>query len=106
VRGTDGSFTTFQAPGAGTGGGPYGTYPTSIDAGGNIAGWDLSLHPYYVYHGFVRATGGAIVTFEVPGGGYATQQGTSAASINDLGLIAGSYVDSNGGSHGFLVTPQ
>jgi hypothetical protein len=105
VRGIDGSFATFQAPGAGSGGGPYGTYPAGINAGGNIVGWDISLSPYYVYHGFVLAPDGAIIAFEAPGAGTGIQQGARAASINDLGLVTGYYLDSNGDSHGFLLIP-
>jgi hypothetical protein len=41
----------------------------------------------------------------VPGAGTGIQQGARAASINDLGLVAGSYLDSNGDSHGFLLIP-
>jgi hypothetical protein len=54
----------------------------------------------------VRGSDGTITTFEAPGSGTGIQGGTSAASVNDLGLIAGSYLDSNLGSHGFLLIPQ
>ena len=105
MRRIDGSFAVFQAPNAGSGGGPYGTYPAGINASGNIVGWDISLSPYYVYHGFTRAPGGAIITFEAPGAGTGIQQGARAASVNDLGQIAGSYLDSDTDSHGFLLIP-
>jgi predicted membrane protein len=85
-------FTTFDAPGAGTSQGE-GTVGYSINAAGVIAG-------YYIgpsgWHGFVRAPGGAITSFDPPG-----SSETIATSINTEGVIAGSY-DDGGQSEGYV----
>lgn len=48
-----------------------------------------------------RAT---IITFDAPGAGTDTYQGTYAFSINPEGAIAGDYEDANNVYHGFLRT--
>jgi hypothetical protein len=98
---------TFDAPGADTPPGDYnGTYPSGINALGVIAGSYQGADT--VYHGFVRRPDGHFTTFEAPGadttaGSY---NGTSPSSINDLGVITGSFSDASGLSHGFLRTPD
>lgn len=57
-----------------------------------------------VNHGFLRISSGHIVTFNVPGAGTATGQGTIPSSNNDMDAITGDYVDSAGVFHGFLLT--
>jgi hypothetical protein len=49
--GSEPSFTTFEAPGSGTGA-SQGTIPFSISTAGDITG--TCLDASYVYHGFVR----------------------------------------------------
>ena len=98
---------TFDAPGADSTPGDYnGTYPSGINALGVIAGSYQGADT--VYHGFVRRPDGQFTTFEAPGadttaGSY---NGTSPSSINDLGVITGSFNDASGLSHGFLRTPD
>jgi hypothetical protein len=98
---------SFDAPGADTTPGDYnGTYPSGINALGVIAGSYQSADT--VYHGFLRSPGGEFITFQAPGadttaGSY---NGTNPSSINDLGVITGSYWDANGFSHGFLRSPD
>ena len=46
-----------------------------------------------------------IITFDVPGAGTGPGQGTFGVGPNDLGAIAGFYVDSSYGLHGFLRNP-
>src|ERR1039457_4768745 len=60
------TFTTFEAPGSGTGA-SQGTIPFSINTAGATAGmyYDASN----AYHGFVRAVTGTITTFQAPGAG-------------------------------------
>jgi len=53
-------------------------------------------------HGFVRAADGTITTFDAPGAGTGSGQGTVAGSINQDGVIAGDYVDPGGVEHGFV----
>ncbi len=103
VRAPDGSFTTFDVPGAGTGSG-QGTYSDGINPSGAIPG------PYTdasgVLHGYVRAADGAITRFDAPGAGTAPGQGTLGENINTAGAIDGSYFDANGASHGFVRSKQ
>jgi hypothetical protein len=72
VRAPDGTFTTFDVPGAG----PDRGQSESINPAGTIAG--VYLDANFVVHGFVRARDCAITTFDVPGAGTAFLQGTIA----------------------------
>ena len=100
VRAGDGTFTTFAAPGAGTGQ----TQPLSINPGGAITGWFID--PSNVYHGFVRTPDGTITSFDAPGADTSgSGLGTFPVSINDQGQITGYYIDANSVFHGFLRLP-
>ena len=93
VRAPDGSFVAFDPPGA-----TY-TEPNDINAAGMITG---SYHDEnYVFHGFVRVNG-SIITFDVPGAGTGSFQGTNAAAIDHGGTVTGYYIDANGMVHGFI----
>ena len=89
VRATDGTLTTFHAPGLGTGDGPMPnvTSPQAINAAAVVTGY--FYHGGAGPHGFVRGPGGDTVTFDVPG---VTAFNTSPRSINSAGAIAGSYL--------------
>ena len=90
-------FTTFDAPGAGTG--PFqGTLPQAINPAGAIAG--LYLDASSLYHGFLRDPDGALTTIDVPGA-----HQTFPYSINPAGAIAG-YYGVAGVIHGFLRAPN
>lgn len=56
-----------------------------------------------VNHGFVRSQRGEITTFDVPGAGSGSGQGTIPGSIDPAGGITGFYVDASNVSHGFLL---
>jgi hypothetical protein len=99
VRGTDGTVTLFDAPGAGTGKNE-GTFPTSINSGGVITG--MVDDTKSVYHGFVRPTGGTITEFDAPGANLSLDAGTVPMSINTAGTITGMYRDSSLVYHGFV----
>ena len=99
VRAPDGTFTTFDAPGAGTGL-FQGTNPFSINPAGAIAGYTVDASN--VTHGFLRARDGTITTYDVPGAGTGFFQGTFGLNINPAGVIAGDYVDESNAHHGFL----
>ncbi|MGC9948033.1 MAG: hypothetical protein ABSF64_16835, partial [Bryobacteraceae bacterium] len=90
------SFTRFDVPEAGAGA-DQGTLAISINTAGAVAGYyyDADNLP----HGFVRAAGGTITTFDAPGAGC-----TYAVSINTAGAIAGYYCDAGNlsFSHGFV----
>jgi hypothetical protein len=53
----------------------------------------------------VRASDGAITTFDVPGAGTGPFQGTIPLCNNPVGAITGYYIDANDVTHGFLRTP-
>ena len=46
------------------------------------------------------------VTFDVPGAGTGSGQGTFAGTINPAGVVAGAYSDASGVNHGFLRSPD
>jgi hypothetical protein len=75
LRAPDGTFTTFDAPGAGTGA-YQGTFAISINPAGAITGYYTDASN--VDHGFLRARDGTITTFEAPGSGTGAYQGTQS----------------------------
>ena len=99
VLDANGTFTIFDAPGAGA----IGTNPVSINAHGVITGWYTDASN--VFHGFVRARDGNITTIDVTGAGTCPFQGTQAVATNPAGATAGIYIDSNNVAHGFLRSP-
>ena len=130
VRGSGGAMTSFSAPGANTSAAMVkgllarlkhtaseanstswtniasileGTAAVSIDATYGIAGTFFDADK--TAHGFVRATGGAITTFDAPLAGTGAYQGTAGFAVNGAGTIAGTWADANSVLHGFLYTP-
>jgi hypothetical protein len=103
LRSPDGKFTTFDAPGAGTGSfqgtGCPSDCPTSLNDWGAITG--IYIDANFVYHGYLRSPEGKIVTVDPVGSIFTFSDG-----INDLGSITGYYVDANGVYHGFLRIPD
>src|SRR5438477_81589 len=92
------TFTTFDAPGAGTGPFPQGTFSYGgINPAGAIAGYYTD--DSNVSHGFLRAPSGAFTTFDVPGAGTGDGQGTFAPvfgfNLNPQGTITGNYIDAS-----------
>jgi hypothetical protein len=53
----------------------------------------------------VRSKQGAITTFDPPGAGTGSGQGTFCNQINPAGAIAGYYLDANNVFHGYLRNP-
>ena len=98
LRYPDGVFTTFRVPGSPA------TYTGGINSEGMIVGSYTDAAG--AYHGFERCVDGMIVTFDAPGAGHKSGQGTSPASINLDGAIVGSYQDPSRVNHGFLRTPD
>ena len=103
IRSQDGSFTIFDAPGAGTAAG-QGTRAYAINPSGAITGHFTDSVD--TAHGYVRSNQGVITVFDAPGAGTGLGQGTfpinSPQLINPNGAITGYYVDSAFVSHGFL----
>ena len=109
VRATDGTITTFDGPGAGTGAGTIplptgsnpGTYAIAGDACGLVAGYVVDSRD--VAHGYLRGVDGTLTMFDVPHAGTGPGQGTFAGNMSLSGeVIAGQYVDATGMNHGFL----
>lgn len=101
VRSADGVFRTFDAA-------AYPpcciwSFPSGINSAGAIAG---SFNDGFgVNHGFLRARDGSLTTFDVPGAGTGSNQGTVPLGINPAGVITGLYLDPNYVYHGFLWVP-
>jgi hypothetical protein len=112
IRYPDGTLKTFEAPGAGTGSYQCTGCPgcaLGFNQWGAIAGVYIDANS--VQHGFLRSPDGEFTTFDVPGAGTGSYQGTGCpsdcpTSLNDLGAIMGSYIDKNGVLHGYLRTPK
>ena len=100
VRSKNGTFSTFDAPGAGTGAG-QGTLPESNNTSGDIAG--NYLDGSGVNHGFVRDKKGNFSVFNIPGAGTGAGQGTIPLSNNNSNQITGEDIDGGNVTHGFLV---
>jgi hypothetical protein len=108
VRSPDGKLSTFDVPGAGTGSYQGTGCPgcaTGFNQSGAIAGTYIDGNS--VQHGFLRNREGKFTTFDAPGAGNASFQGTGCSSdcptsLNDLGQITGVYVDADFAFHGYL----
>ena len=112
IRGPDGTLTPFDAPGAGTGSYQGTSCPgcsPGLNQWGAIAG--IYSDANSVNHGFLRSREGKFTTFDAPGAGTASYQGTGCpsdcpTSLNDSGAIMGTYIDANYTYHGYLRRPD
>ena len=95
------TFTTFNAPSAGTGV-LQGTIPININSAGDVTGVYLGASNFPLAHGFVRTANGTLTEFDAPGAGTDTTEGTFPSSINTAGAVAGTYIDANEAYHGFV----
>jgi hypothetical protein len=94
------TFTTFNAPGAGTGK-AQGTIALNINTAGAVTG--IYYDSNGLAHGFVRpAGGGTIAVFDAPGAGTGTNQGTFPISINAAGTVVGMLANSSNVYGGFM----
>jgi hypothetical protein len=75
-------------------------YAESINPAGAITGYYTDATN--AYHGFLRARDETITTFDAPGAGTASFQGTVPQGINPAGAITGYYTDASYAHHGFL----
>ena len=81
VRSSDGTITSFDAPGHGIQPG-HGTVGESINPTAEIAG--VYVDASNVFHGFLRHRDGSFVTFDAPGAGTGSGQGTFVAFPDGL----------------------
>jgi hypothetical protein len=100
VRSSQGTFTTYDVPGAGAGAG-QGTLPESNNTPGAITGQFIDGN--FVNHAFVRSNQGIFSTFDVPGMGTGAGQGAIPVANNDTGAIVGEAIDGGTVIHGFLA---
>jgi probable HAF family extracellular repeat protein len=107
VRSRGGSFTSFDAPGAGNTPNAYpiqGTQATSINSTGTIVGYYTDSSGNFVSHCFLWAPNGTITNIDPPGSLGSSNQGPIV--INEAGAVAGNYTSPiDYGTHGFLRTP-
>jgi hypothetical protein len=89
-----GTFTSFDAPGAGTGSG-QGTFPVAIDRDGLIGGYmmDSTNTP----HGFLRSSNGVFTAVNPP-----SSTRSQINAINSLGQAVGTFDTPNRQTHAFL----
>jgi hypothetical protein len=113
LRSPDGTFTTWVGPGAcETNGsqGCYGSGASNINAFGIIVGGFEDNSGNFVHHNMVRSRDGKLRISDVPGSGTGSYQGTGcpgcSLGFNQLGAIAGIYIDANSVQHGFLSSPN
>ncbi len=98
LRSPAGTIKALIVPGA------VESLPRAINSAGAVTGQWLPAFAA-AFSGFVTGAEGEITTFAVPGAGTAVNTGTYPTGVNEAGVIAGYYTDSNGVSHGFLRIP-
>jgi probable HAF family extracellular repeat protein len=96
LRNTDGTYVSFDAPGAGTAEN-QGTIAVAINGSGMIMGYFADTNT--VYHGFIRDVSGRFTEFSAPGAGTIAFRGTFPAAINSSGEVVG-YSFTNTRSYG------
>jgi hypothetical protein len=104
IRSPNGAFTQIDAPDAGTGPFPQGTFvseitPMGINPEGATIGFYVDANS--VQHGFVRSSGGKITEFDPAGSTFTTPN-----AIDLLGNVVGFYFDANSVGYGFLRDPH
>ncbi len=109
----NGDMTSFDVPAAGKAQLPHafymaGTYPTSINRVGEIAGSYIDADA--VSHAFLRTRHGGIVGLTIPEASTTmispfVPAGTMALQVSDRGAVVGYYTDANDVDHGFVWWP-
>jgi hypothetical protein len=104
IRSPNGTFTQIDAPDAGPGPFPQGTFvssntPMGINAEGAVIGNYADANS--VQHGFVRSAKGKITEFDPAGSTF-----TETNAIDLLGNIVGFYFDANSVGYGYLRDPR
>jgi hypothetical protein len=104
VRSPDGTFTQIDAPDAGTGPFPQGTFvsqntPMGINAENTVIGNYVDANSNQ--HGFVRSANGATTEFDPPGSIF-----TETNAIDVFGNVVGFYFDANFVGYGYLRDPH
>jgi hypothetical protein len=106
IRAAAGAITTYTAPLAGISGvgsttGGKGTFFTSMDSAGDIAGYYSDANN--LYHAlFLTAGSTAMTYFDDPSAAAFGHLGTAATAINASGVVTGFYRDANLVYHGYV----
>lgn len=102
LRTRNGAVTEFdvKAAASGPGLGTTTAWAQCINPSGAITGYYMDN--IGAVHGYVRAPGGIITTFDAPGAGTGAGQGTYTWAINPAGATAGVSLDLNNVYHGLL----
>ena len=106
LRDPDGTFTTFDARGAGIEAveGTWTATTYTLNPAGAITGWYVDSG--MALHGYLRTAKGNVSTFDVPGAGTDAIQGTVPLGLNPERAVTGFYLDGNSVFHGFLRSPR
>jgi len=105
LRRSDGTFTTFDVPGAGG----YGSTPLALNWEEAVVG--IYTDQNYLFHAFVRNPDGTFATWVGPGAcdtnGSQGCYGSGASNINGFGIIVGGYEDNRGNfvHHSYVRDP-
>jgi hypothetical protein len=101
LRSPEGTITTFDGPGAGTGlgQGTFVTFGDGINPEGAITGGYADVN--CGFHGLIRAPDGTFTTFDPPGSVF-----TDNAGINAEGTVMGFYLDASFAFHGYVRAPN
>ena len=104
LRASNGTVTEFDVPAAakGPGLGTSTEWAQCVNPAGAMTG--IYFDQNGAIHGYVRNPDGTIATFDAPGAGTGSGQGTYAVGINPAGTIVGISQDNNGVYHGLLRT--
>ncbi len=97
VASAAGAVTAFSPHGATN---QFGSSAEAMNVKGESAGFytDKNFH----VHGFVRGGAGHIATFDAPGAGTGSHQGTFVYGLSDIETAAGYIIDTPGAYHGFV----
>jgi hypothetical protein len=104
IRSPSGVFTQIDAPDAGPGPFPQGTFvsentPMGINPEGAVIGFYVDANS--IQHGFVRSATGKITEFDPAGSTF-----TETNAIDLLGNVVGFYFDANSVGYGYLRDPR
>jgi uncharacterized membrane protein len=94
------TFTTIDAPGAGTTT-PEGTFATEATTNGNVVGYLIDANG--VFHGFVRTSIGVFAIIDAPGADTIQNGGTLVTEMNTPGEAVG-YYSAQGFLHSYTIS--
>jgi hypothetical protein len=100
IRSPQGKLSRFDVPGT-----DIYTLPWAVNSAGTIIGAYFGGGSANYYQAFLRDAAGHVTSFSAPRAGTQPGQGTAVAGINQLGVIAGYYIDSGNVFHAYLRLP-